>query len=137
MSIKIYPILVDQKRRIKYLFINLFSYLRNINYITKKRNIEYEIYNDIIAQYDFNQIEHYIEYKLQNPIAAKNIAKDLIYKISLLEQFPYLGKIYNSNNSNIRYLVCKKYLIFYEIQENEKLVIIKTIIHSKQNRKLF
>ena len=99
-----------------------------------KKTIEYKIYNDKLAIYEFYQIEYYIKYKLQNPIAAKNITQSLKNKILILQEFPYLGKIYNQNNPNIRFLIHNKYLIFYEIQEKEKIVIIKTIIHGMQNR---
>ena len=55
-------------------------------------------------------------------------------KIQSLEHFPYRGAIYRNNYE--RFLVYKKYLIFYEIQEKEKLIIIKRILHSKINRNL-
>ena len=103
----------------------------------KKKPIEYKVLNDEFADYNILQINNYIKYKLQNPIAARNITQSLKNKILILKQFPYLGKIYYNYNPNIRYLIHKKYLIFYEIQENKKIVIIKTIIHSKQNRNIF
>ena len=40
-------------------------------------------------------------------------------------------KYYNDTN---RFLVHKNFFIFYEIQEKEKLVIIKRIIHRNVNK---
>ena len=100
----------------------------------KRKTIEYKIYNDKLAIYNFNQIKNYVEYKLLNPIAANRIVNGLRKQIYNIKLFPYIGKIYYPNNPNIRFLIHNKYLIFYEIQEKEKLIIIKTILHSKQNR---
>jgi hypothetical protein len=55
-------------------------------------------------------------------------------KIRSLQYFPYRGAIY-SNKYN-RILIYKKYLIFYEIHEEEKLIIIKRIIHSNINKNI-
>ena len=51
--------------------------------------------------------------------------------ISILEYFPYIGKVHFDNQNRI--LIYKRYLIFYEIRENEKVVLIKRIRHSMQN----
>ena len=42
-----------------------------------------------------------------------------------------MGKKYLYNQ---RYLIYKNFLIVYEINEKEKLVFIKTIVHRMQNR---
>ena len=89
------------------------------------------------ADNDIYQLTNYIKYKLLNPIVAEKLPDKILNQINILKQFPYLGKIYNLSNPNIRFLIHNKYLIFYEIQEKEKLIIIKTILHSKQNRELF
>ncbi len=74
------------------------------------------------------QIEYYIKYELKNVNAAKKTINNLINKILILKSFPRMGKKYDER---IRFIIYKKFLIFYEIQE--KIVIIKTIIHSKVN----
>lgn len=51
----------------------------------------------------------------------------------MLEYFPYIGSIYKDNQS--RFIIYKNFLIIYEIQENEKIVNIKTVIHRKTNAK--
>ena len=94
--------------------------------------MNYEIYFSKRCDYNLNQIEYYIKYELHNPIVANKIISKLIDKIYILKQFPYIGSIYNTTS---RFLIYKNFLIFYEIQEEQKLVIIKTIIHRKKNTK--
>ena len=77
-----------------------------------------------------NQIEYYIKYKLKNPIIANKTIIKIIDKIFILENFPYIGSIYKEGP--IRFIIYKKFLIFYEIKEKEKNVIIKRIIHMKK-----
>ena len=96
--------------------------------------IEYSILFDERADYNINQVKNYISYILNNPIAAINTATGLKKQISILKYFPQIGTIYNQNYSNLRFLIYKNYLIFYEIQEYEKLIIIKTIMHKRQSR---
>ena len=97
------------------------------------KNIEENYVLANLAKLDLFQIHDYIYFNLQNPIAARNTANGIKSKVLNLKDFPYIGKIYNHKNSNIRFLAFKNYLIFYEIQENEKLVIIKRIIYKKRN----
>lgn len=99
--------------------------------------IEYKLIVNIETKFDLHQIEDYIKYKLKNSIIANKTVNKIIDQFSILKEFPYIGKNYDSNNIYNRYLIYKKYLIFYEIQENKKLVIVKTIIHSKQNKRMF
>ena len=74
----------------------------------------------------------YITYSLSNPIAAINYMKNIKDKISSLKYLPYRGAL--SSKSNTRNLIYKNYLIFYEIQEKQKIVRIKRVIHSKVNK---
>ena len=78
-----------------------------------------------------NQIENYIKYELDNPTVANNIVIEIINKINNLKYFPYVGSTYKNTQS--RFIICKNFLIFYQIQG--KLLIIKTIIHKKRKNK--
>jgi plasmid stabilization system protein ParE len=86
------------------------------------------------AQIDLINNYLYIYYNLCNPIVAINYMENIKLKIRSLQYFPYRGAIY-SNKYN-RILIYKKYLIFYEIHEEEKLIIIKRIIHSNINKNI-
>lgn len=70
-------------------------------------------------------------YKLYNPQAANRILKNFLIKISTLQYFPYIGKMYK--NSQERFIVYKNFLIFYEIQEKEKTILIQKVKHGKSN----
>lgn len=98
------------------------------------RNIikQYKIRIEKIAQDNIYSIYFYILYNLCNPIAAINYMENIKNKINSLNLFPYRGAIY-TNYFN-RFIIHKKYLIFYEIQENKKEVIIKRILHSNVNK---
>lgn len=74
---------------------------------------------------------NYIKYKLNNEVASANLYNQIITKILSLQYFPYRGSIYS--NYFTRFIVYKNYLIFYEIKEKEKQVIIKRIIHRNLN----
>lgn len=77
------------------------------------------------------KIFSYIKYDLQNPITAVNYIGNIRNKINSLDYFPYRGAIYSTNTN--RFLIYQKHLIFYEIQEKEKRIVIKRIIHRNVN----
>lgn len=89
-----------------------------------------------MAEYDIGNIETYIKYKLRNSIAANNTIRGLIRKIHYLKRVPYMGRIYNQEFYFNRVISYKNFLIFYEINEIEKVVWVERIIHSKQSRKM-
>ena len=95
--------------------------------------MKYDIEINNLANYDIYKIRNYITYKLQNPIAARNTAIGIIKKIFSLDVLPYRGKFLNQEKSNSRYISYKNFIVFYEIQEKEKLVIIKRIIYNRRN----
>ena len=80
---------------------------------------------------DLNDIYNYIYYELVNPIAAKRFRHQIPKSISNLQIFPFMGKKYN--DTNIRFIYFKNYLIFYTI--NNQNVEIQRIFHKRQNFK--
>ena len=90
-----------------------------------------ETYKIIYKEYSYLNllnIYYHITYKLKSyRIAVRNI----INKIDSLKYFPYRGATY-SNKYN-RFIIYKNFLIFYEIQENKKYIIINRIIHKNVN----
>ena len=73
----------------------------------------------------------YIKYKLCNPIAASRFMSEIRKSIMILKQFPYIGAKFEEDSN--RFKIYKNFLIFYEIQEKEKRIIIKRIIHKNVN----
>ncbi len=78
-------------------------------------------------------IKYYIMYNLYEPNIANNILNGLKKKITLLKDFPYIGRKVGSYQERV--LIFKNYLIFYEIQENKNLILIIRIIHTKMYHK--
>ena len=97
------------------------------SYIIEKYNIIYQE----IAQIDLFVIVTYIKYKLCNQIAASRFMSEIRKSILILEEFPYVGAKYEEDSN--RFKIYKNFLIFYEIQEKEKQIIIKRIIHKNVN----
>ncbi len=96
-------------------------------YTIKKYHIIYQK----IAQIDLFGIGMYIKYKLCNPVAASQFMSKIRKSILILQEFPYIGAKYEGDSN--RFKIYKNYLIFYEIQEKEKKIIIKRIIHRNIN----
>ena len=74
---------------------------------------------------DLNEINEYISDVLRNPKSAKLIIEKILKSISLLEMNPKLGmSLSNSINreTNIRYLISGKYIIFYKIRDSIEIV---------------
>ena len=86
------------------------------------------------ARADLNGIIIYA--KLKGKKNAEKIKTELEKEISVLRQFPNIGKVYNniSLSSKYRMLTMKHYLIFYVVNKNT--IEIHRIIHNKRNYKV-
>ena len=74
---------------------------------------------------DLNEINEYISDVLRNPKSAKLIIEKILKSISLLEMNPKLGMSLSNNinrETNIRYLISGKYIIFYKIRDSIEIV---------------
>ena len=78
------------------------------------------------------KIANYIRYTYYSPNAATTFRNNMFSIILKIKLFPRIGKEIN-NNSN-RVLIYKKYLIFYKIQEKEKIIKIQRIINGRINK---
>ncbi len=63
----------------------------------------------------------------------KPLAERLAKAILKLEENPYLGKPLSYDLSGLRSLRVGKYRILYEINENEKKVILRAVSHRKRS----
>lgn len=89
-----------------------------------------EIKYNIRAHLNLTDIKKHITYDLHEPHIAKKTIIGIENKIKLLQDFPYIGRKINDQE---RILIYKNYLIFYEIQENENLILILRILYTKRN----
>ena len=64
----------------------------------------------------------YIRDKLKNPRAARNLKLRILFGASLLKDTPYMGtpldSKYEGLETEIRFLVVSKHLIFYEVHDD-------------------
>lgn len=64
----------------------------------------------------------YIRDQLKNPQAARNLKSRILYGASLLKDSPYMGtpldSKYDGLETDIRFLVVSKHLIFYEVHDD-------------------
>ena len=96
-------------------------------------NKEYKINYLPIAKKDLNEIIEYIQ--ADDPNAALELLNKIDENISQLSSFPYKGTTPDDENlqaKNYRMLVVETYLIFYVVNEDEKEVEIRRIIHGKR-----
>ena len=94
---------------------------------------EAQVINIGLVQKDLNEIIAYIQH--DNPDAALKFLDKIDKSISQLRQFPYKGTISDDDNlqsKNYRMLIIESYLVFYIINENQKEVEIRRIIHGKR-----
>jgi addiction module RelE/StbE family toxin len=83
---------------------------------------------------DVVDIKNYIRNEFDNPVAAERIANRIINSYERLETSPYLGKRLDAVSkikSDYRFLVCERYLIFYDVNENN--VSVHRVIHGKRD----
>jgi len=83
---------------------------------------------------DLEQIGDYIAEDLKNPSAALRIVNDIQDTIDKLADFPLMGTLLSvivEANTNYRFLICGKYIVFYRPQG--KGVQIDRILYGKQD----
>lgn len=89
------------------------------------------------ASSDLQSILDYISIDLANPTAAKQFLDNYNKSIELICEYPFACHSYFNKyikNSNLRYKSIGNYLMFYEVNIEQKLITIVRIIHS--NRKI-
>jgi toxin ParE1/3/4 len=86
------------------------------------------------AKNDLAEMKSYISKDLSNHRAAENLVSKIINKISGLSEHPGIGAPLSSVvdiNTDYRFLVCARYLIFYRFED--KIVFVSRILHAKQD----
>ena len=74
------------------------------------------------AMSDIQSACGYIRDQLKNPQAARNLKSRILYGAALLKDSPYMGtrldSKYDGLETDIRFLVVSKHLIFYEVHDD-------------------
>lgn len=89
-----------------------------------------------IAKKDIDDIIYYIYKHFKNPIAAQKLSQEFISGANTILEFPYGTPIYNQlNKLNYEYRSkkIKNFLMFYTINENEKIITIVRVLYNKMN----
>lgn len=85
---------------------------------------------------DLTATLEYISQMLDNPSAAQRLLKNVLNKISQIEENPFVYQIYHGEElaeKNYRYIVISNYLLFYRAEETEKAVYISRFLYGRQN----
>lgn len=88
---------------------------------------KFNIYVSKRAENDLKEIVLYIKEKLEEPNIARNYSKLLKEKIKTLEHFPERFAIIDDFRT--RKLVIRNYVVFYSINEENRVVNVKRILY--------
>ena len=89
-----------------------------------------------IAWRDMMEVIRYISHELCSPTAASKLADEMIAAADRLTEFPYSCAIHLSIKplkQEYRKLVVQHYIMFYWIDEREKLVTIARVIYARRD----
>lgn len=79
---------------------------------------------------DLQQTQDYIANTLKNKPAAQRLASAVLHDVSLLADNPRMGTALNSRfdvDSDLRYIVVAKQLVFYQIVGNNLISIVRIL----------
>ncbi len=86
-----------------------------------------------IAKSDMVDIAKYIGVKLENPEAAERLAEKMIEAAEKLTDMPYKCPVYipvKPLRHEYRKLIVQKYIMFYWVDEDKKLITIARVVYS-------
>lgn len=99
--------------------------------------ISYEIIMTPDSENDLIEISEYIAKVLLAPLTAISYIREIRKKIKELEYFPKRYKIITKEpfyNLKIRGFTVKNFLVYYRIDEENRIVYILNIIYAKRNQ---
>jgi len=89
-----------------------------------------------VAKQDMADIVRYISHELCNPAAAGNLADEMIEAAERLCNFPYINAVHQvvkPLKHEYRKLLVKNYIMFYWVDEEDKLVTIARVMYARRN----
>ena len=89
-----------------------------------------------IAWRDMMEVIRYISHELCSPAAASKLADEMVAAADGLTEFPYSCAVHLSVKplkQEYRKLVVQHYIMFYWIDEREKLVTIARVIYARRD----
>ncbi len=89
-----------------------------------------------VAKQDLTEIALYIKDELKNPSAAYNTVEKIVEAAQKLETFPYSNNVFTPVRPlkrEYRKILVKNYMLFYTVDETEKLVTVSRVIYARRN----
>lgn len=89
-----------------------------------------------VAKQDLTEIALYIKDELKNPSAAYNTVEKIVEAAQKLETFPYSNSVFTPIRplkKEHRKILIKNYMLFYTVDEKEKLITVSRIIYARRN----
>jgi len=93
-----------------------------------------------IAKQDMIGIVRYISHELFNKAAADLLADEMIGAAERLCDFPYINAVHQTVKPlkhEYRKLLVKNYIMFYWIDEKDKLITIARVIYARRDSEKF
>ena len=89
-----------------------------------------------IAKQDMVDIAKYIAVELCNPAAANKLGDEMIEAAERICDFPHINAIHRAVKPlkhEYRKLIVKNYILFYWIDEIEKLITVARVIYARRD----
>ena len=89
-----------------------------------------------MANQDMTDIVRYISHELLNPTAANALADEMIEATERLCDFPHINTIHQTIRPlkhEYRKLFVKNYIMFYWVDENDKLITVARVIYARRD----
>ena len=89
-----------------------------------------------LAEEDILATVKYISNALKNPIAANNLLDEIEKHEKKLEEMPNIYPFVNDeylSQKGIKYVIIKNYLMFFTIDENNKIVNVIRFLYGRMN----
>ena len=89
-----------------------------------------------VARDDMLEIVRYISKELKNPVAAESLALELVSAAEGVRKFPYSTPVYQPARPlkhQYRKIPVRNFLIFYWVNEEEKLVTVARVMYARRN----
>ncbi len=89
-----------------------------------------------IAKKDIDDIIYYISHNLKNITASKKLRDLFMNSLDYIIEFPYGSAVYQLGSklkNEYRSYKVKNFLMFYTINEQEKIITIVRVLYEKMN----
>lgn len=89
-----------------------------------------------IAKKDMDEIIYYISHNLKNIIVSRKLLEHFIKAFDSIIDFPYGYSVYQSGKTlenEYRIFRVKNFLMFYTINEKEKVITIVRVLYQKMD----